>query len=137
LEQRREKRDTLQKRRDTAESDRKDRVAKAVAAREQAQTFSQQREEKDTQLKALNARLEPLREKLASSKAAFDQAQQAAATATQDRATVQAWVKGLGGAVVKLGGIAAEVHAAAQERSAWDASVLVAARAAAHDAGAH
>ena len=134
LEKQREKRDALQKQRDDAEGERKDRVTRAAAAREQALTFTQQNEEKARQLNGLNDQIEPLREKLVSSRLTFDQAQQAALTASQDRSVVQAWVKSLGGAVNKLGNVAAEISGAANELSAWDPSVLVAAQKAEHDA---
>jgi len=125
LERQREQRDAQQRLRDAAESARKDHAAKAVAARDQAQTFAQQCKEKETQAKALTARVEPLRTKLASSKRAFDQAQQSAAISSQDRALVQAWVKGLSRAVTKLGGLATEIATNAKELAMWDTTVLV------------
>jgi exonuclease SbcC len=136
LEQQREKRDALRKQRDAAESDRKDRAAKAEAAREQAETFTKQREEKDAQAKALAAQIEPLSAKLASTKTTFDQAQKAATTATQDRAVVQAWINGIGPIVVKLAGLAAEIAANTKEIAGWDAAALVAAKGTEQTAGA-
>lgn len=137
LEKQREQRDGLQRQRDVAESDRKDRAAKAEAARGLADTFTKQREEKDAQAKALAAQIEPLSAKLASTKTAFDATQRACATAAQDRATVQAWIKGLGPVVSKLGNQTTEIAIHAREIAGWDATVLTAAKTAEQTAAAN
>ena len=128
LEGKRKVRDDHRTNRDTADSERKDREAKARAAREQRTLLTDQRKEKETQRAALSGRVDSLQTALDSEKDAFDQAQREAELAEADHATLNSWVQGLSRALKRLELAAGAISTVNSDLSAWDSAKLDTAR---------
>ena len=134
LEEKRKVRDDLRTKQDKAESERKDREAKAGAAREQRALLTDQKKEKETQRTVLSERFASLRSALDSLKDAFDQAQREARVAEADQATLNAWVQGLSRSLKRLERTAGTIAALSADLSAWDSAKLETARKVERDA---
>lgn len=128
LETQRRVRDDIQKKRDQAEGDRKDRIAKAVAARDQAKVFDGQVQDKTQEQQDVAVRLQKLQQQLEASTGAYEEAQQAAKVAENDFATGKAWINGLTGLQKRFTASAKLVAGLGAEIAAWDLAKLEDAR---------
>jgi exonuclease SbcC len=136
LAERRKERDHLRAARTAADTDAKERRARAQGARAQAAELSEQRAAKEAQRAAAALAVESLRAELEASRAAFEQAQAAARAAADDRREVSAWIQGLPTVTVRLERLARAIAGTQLELGAWDPAQVERARVLAASAAA-
>jgi len=134
LDEKRKKRDHLLQKRNTAESDNRDRTGKAQAAHDQVELLLHQKQGKEGERDALTTKITPLRNELESGKITFERNQKAAEVSDADRAAIKAWVQGLPGLLKRLKLMTGDISNFGTELDAWDPAKLEMAKKAEKDA---